>query len=123
MNIRELRQITKDFRDGILKRNDGYSDMMCAVVCYPLHEYLDFLGQKATVERVMLRYTDHVFLRLPDGGVLDPTADQFGDYPKVYIGEPLWFHKEYKHGAPSSIMLTKHKPPSSSPHSQSTQDQ
>ena len=32
---------------------------------------------------------NHIWIRLADGRVLDPTADQFGDYPPVYLGDPL----------------------------------
>ena len=91
MDDRQLKRICSGFRSGLLKRREG--DMMCAVVCYPLQGYLSMLGQDALIEEVDLKSSNHVFLRLPDGRVLDPTADQFGG-PKVYIGEPLWYHQD-----------------------------
>ena len=91
MNDRELQRICTSFRRGLIKQREG--DMMCAVVCYPLQGYLSILGQSSQVEEVGLKYSNHVFLRLPDGRVLDPTADQFGG-PKVYIGQPLWYHED-----------------------------
>lgn len=63
---------------------------MCAVVCYPLQGYLGFLGVGTELVEVMLQYSNHFFLRMPDGRVLDPTADQF-EGPKVYLGPPLEF--------------------------------
>jgi len=45
---------------------------------------------------------NHYWLELPDGQVLDPTADQFNDedgfehlrpLPPVYIGKPLDIHR------------------------------
>ncbi len=65
---------------------------MCGIVSYALHGYLGFMGISAEVEEVDLKYSNHVFLRMSDGRVLDATADQFGG-PKVYMGEPLWYHQ------------------------------
>ena len=95
MTTRELKQVSREFRGGLIGKREG--DMMCAVVCYALNGYLSFLGQSSTIEEVMLKYSNHVFLRLPDGRILDPTADQFGDYPAIYVGKPLWFHEEARH--------------------------
>jgi len=89
MRTSELKSLCLGFRRGLIKQREG--DMMCAVVSYALHGYLSFLGVKAEVEEVSLQLSNHVFLRLSDGRVLDATADQFGG-PKVYIGAPMWFH-------------------------------
>jgi len=97
MNIREIKSTARQFRDSLLGKRE--SDMMCAVVCYPLQGYLAFLGVKTEIAEVILQHSNHIYLLLPDGRVLDPTADQFGDYPKVYIGEPLWFHQNYQRRA------------------------
>ncbi len=91
MNVRELKQVCSGFRRGLIKKREG--DMMCAIVCYPLSGYLSILGERTEIVEVSLRYSNHVFLRLSDGRVLDPTADQFGG-PKVYIGPPLWYHED-----------------------------
>ena len=67
---------------------------MCGVVCYPLRAYLSAIyGMQVEEEDVLLHSSNHVFLRLPDGRVLDPTADQFGE-ERVYLGPPLWFHHD-----------------------------
>ena len=92
MKATELKQIAKRFRSGLLKDREG--DMMCGMVCYPLHSYLNFLGEHVTLEEVSLKFSNHVFLRLESGLVLDPTADQFGQ-SKVYLGKELWFHRNY----------------------------
>ena len=65
---------------------------MCAVVCYPLSGYLSMIGIEAAIEEVDLQYSNHVFLRLADGRILDPTADQFNG-PKVYLGVGEWYHQ------------------------------
>lgn len=70
---------------------------MCAAVCYPL---ASLLGQYGVAVRVMesdLSHTNHVWLQLADGRVLDPTADQFNtaagpSLPAVYLGPPLIYH-------------------------------
>ena len=90
MTRSEVKQVAREFRKGLIGDREG--DMMCAVVCYALQAYLSFLGEHLTIAEVDLRNSNHVFLKFPDGRVLDPTADQFGDYPKVYVGKPLWFH-------------------------------
>jgi len=87
---KELKSLCLDFRRGLIRKNAG--DMMCGVVSFALQGYLSFLGVPAEIEEVLLPQTNHVFLRLEDGRVLDATADQFGG-PKVYLGEPMWFHK------------------------------
>ena len=90
MSDRELKNLCASFRKGLIKNREG--DMMCGVVSYALQSYLSFLGQPCEIEEVDLKRCNHVFLRLPDGRVLDGTADQFGG-PKIYLGEPLWYHK------------------------------
>ena len=91
MTDTQLIRLCSSFKRGLLKKREG--DMMCAVVCYPLQGYLSMLGVDCGLEEVNLQYSNHVFLRLPDGRVLDPTADQFGG-PKVYIGAELEYHRE-----------------------------
>ena len=90
MTDRDLKSLCAGFRKGLIKKREG--DMMCGVVSYALHGYLSFLGIKAEIEDVVLKHSNHVFLRLPDGRVLDATADQFGG-PKIYLGSPLWYHR------------------------------
>jgi hypothetical protein len=91
MTDAKIKQCAKGFRTGLIGKREG--DMMCAMVCYPLAGWLGMMGVHTEIEEVMLQRSNHVFLRLSDGRVLDPTADQFGG-PKVYIGEPLWFHRD-----------------------------
>ena len=89
-----------DFREGILagRSSEGY----CFMVCAPLEGYLHFLGIDAEmVEGIVSLDNDeweieHCWLCLPDGRVLDPTADQFENYelPEVYLGVP---HKDVHH--------------------------
>ena len=92
MSDKELKSLCLSFRKGLIKNREG--DMMCAVVSYALQGYLAFLGFDTEIEEVGLPFSNHVFLRLKDGRVLDATADQFSG-PKVYLGEPMWFHREH----------------------------
>jgi hypothetical protein len=96
----ELLALTAEFRAGIL---DGRpSTNMCALVCYPLEGYLSFLGVKVTLQYGdPVRQRDHVWLELPDGRVLDPTADQFdASLGPVYRGPRLAFHRHKRRGKP-----------------------
>ena len=89
-----LKSIVAAFRRGILGR--GSSHDMCAAVCMPLQSYL------SSVEGIDTRLTsvefqdgglvfEHCFLTLPDGRILDPTADQFNTelvkFPQVFLGK------------------------------------
>ena len=90
MTDRGILRIAREFRSGIL--GHGSSAKMCAMVCYPLQSLFSCVGLEARCVEVALDRTNHVFLALPDGRVLDPTADQFGG-PAVYLGPPLSYHR------------------------------
>jgi hypothetical protein len=96
----KLHKIASDFRGGILGTMP--SALMCFAVCAPLEGFLRVCGYdvelvEGTVELPNGRVAQHYWLALPDGRVLDPTADQFtkptGEpMPEVYIGErPGWY--------------------------------
>lgn len=95
MSRRELRETVTAFRKGILNGRD--SDQMCFAVCAALQGWLRFLGVETELVEGDFGRTDHYWLALPDGRIIDPTADQFttpaGEkMPKVYIGDrPLWY--------------------------------
>ena len=96
----EIIEFCKSFRDGILEGRN--SAMCCAMVCWPLQALLSIYGVETTAmttPRVICDFgeTNHMWLRLPDGRALDPTADQFSNkrrtYPPVYLGKPTRIHK------------------------------
>lgn len=104
MSDEELHRIAVDFRDGIL--GNGLSASMCFAVSAPLQCFLSMAYGYETemAEAVIIVDTDdgalgcrHWFLRLTDGRILDPTADQFKtpldtDMPPVYLGTlPTWY--------------------------------
>lgn len=60
---------------------------MCMVVAAPLQGLLSALyGVETELVEVEFETINHVYLRLPDGRILDPTADQFPGMPDVYLG-------------------------------------
>lgn len=87
----ELIEFAAEFREGIL---DGSpSDMMCFAIVAPLAGLLSIYGIEADVIEGDLGVCNHYWLRLADGRVLDPTADQFNycnsqQMPPVYLGPP-----------------------------------
>lgn len=95
MKDAKLIKIATEFRKGIL---DGRpSRMMCFAICAPLAGLLGACGVDVEVIEGDLGECNHVWLRLADGRVLDPTADQFNDYgfpemPPVYLGPPTTIH-------------------------------
>lgn len=86
---RELRAIVKGFRKGVLE--GAPSDSMCYAVCAPLQSLLGAFGIDTELVELDFSSNDnfmvmnHYVLRMKDGNVIDPTADQFG-LPAVYIG-------------------------------------
>ena len=96
MGDEELIEFANEFREGIL---DGRpSNLMCAMVSWPLASLLRCTGVDCDTVESELPEMNHIWIRLADGRTLDPTADQFSTagkkYPKVYLGEPLAFHAD-----------------------------
>jgi hypothetical protein len=87
----ELITIATEFRSGIL--GSRKSRGMCFVIAAPLQALLSYYGFETELVEHDLddpMWRNHVWIRLPDGRALDPTADQFADLqlPPVYLGEP-----------------------------------
>jgi hypothetical protein len=104
MTDAELVQYARDFRDGMLEGRS--SDLMCAMVCWPLAGLLEFDGIRCEAVETWY-YPDpvsdpfeayqHFWIKLEDGRVLDPTIDQFNalfgeSWPDVYLGAPTKYH-------------------------------
>lgn len=87
MNDDDLITFVTGFREGLLE--DRRSGGMCFAVCSPLSTLLRLHGVENEIVESRIA---HWFLRLPDGRVLDPTADQFG-MEEVYLGEPCEVHQ------------------------------
>lgn len=83
MTDKRLTRIAEDFRDGLL--NGRHSRLMCFAVCAPLQSLLSISGIETELVEVEFPGINHFYLRLLDGRILDPTADQF-DLPAVYLG-------------------------------------
>ncbi len=96
MTDKELVRYTRDFRKGLIGNSSSW--LMCMAVCAPLRTLLEMAGVpvRLTECEVELKNGDllgHYFLTLPDGRILDPTADQFfgavdgaPKLPRVYLG-------------------------------------
>lgn len=83
MSDRQLRKFVAGFRRGILAGQP--SAFMCFAVCAPLQTLLSLAGVHTELTEANFLDINHVWLTLPDGRIIDPTADQFGLEP-VYIG-------------------------------------
>jgi hypothetical protein len=104
---KQLLKICSQFRYGVIGR--GKSKNKCYMVAAPLHGYLQFLRVDCTLVEGFVtigeQITNHFWILLPDGRIIDPTADQFNDIkerdmPKVYIGEkPSWYMEKKKRRA------------------------
>jgi hypothetical protein len=96
MTDKRLLAIGKNFRRGIVDKNS--SNRYCYMVCAPLAGYLHYLDMVVEVVEGEVGDNQHFWIRLPDGRVLDPTADQFNDQvssplPPVYLGPPHEIHQ------------------------------
>lgn len=95
MNDKQLVKFAAEFREGIL---DGRgSDLMCFMVCAPLVTLLSMHGVKCTMVNGEDDERNHFWIKLADGRVLDPTADQLNrKLPPVYLGPPTATHKRFR---------------------------
>lgn len=108
MNDKALLKTVREFRKGLLE-NDT-SEFKCFMVCAPLQAYLGFIGYTTKLIKGLVDISEdleagHYWLRLRDGRILDPTADQFSTparpMPDVYIGElPQWYQAGESNGLP-----------------------
>jgi hypothetical protein len=97
MTDSDIIEIAEEFRAGIL--GERCSSGMCAVVAWPLAGFL-IAAYGIPCECVESEspagaaWVNHVWIKLADGRALDPTFDQFGTGPSVYLGPPTDFHQE-----------------------------
>lgn len=98
MTDKQILKAATGFRKGILGKGPSYG--MCFAVSAPLEGLLNLHGVEAKLTQIMRGRGkgNHCFLTLPDGRVLDPTADQFNSFtnehlPPVYLGDPKEIHK------------------------------
>lgn len=99
MTDKQLVATVRAFRSGILGPK-GQSKDQCLAVCAPLQSFLQsaFGFETELVEGELAEgrfICNHFWLKLPDGRILDPTADQFVNHctmPDVYLGVlPSWY--------------------------------
>lgn len=96
MTDQELIAAATELRQGVLAGRP--SERMCAMVCWPLAGLLHAChGLDAECVETDLEDTNHIWIQLPDGRALDPTADQFNallglHLPPVYLGPRLAIH-------------------------------
>jgi hypothetical protein len=90
----ELLKLATEFRKGLLGKRS--SARMCSAVSWALQGWLAAFGVETEAVTVDLGHTEHVYLRLPDGMILDATADQFSTtekpMPPVYLGPNIYRH-------------------------------
>lgn len=97
MTDKQLVRFCAAFRNGIVGRRSTRS--CCFMVCWPLAPLLRLHGVNVELDEIdyledgPAGVANHVWLRLPDGRVIDPTINQFNDgarrFPKVYLGDPV----------------------------------
>ena len=98
MTDEELIEFSLEFRKGIL--GEYPSNYMCYAISAPLLSLLNIYGINGDLEESDLGECNHIYIRLSDGRVLDPSADQFNwcsreELPSVYLGYDKIIHKNY----------------------------
>jgi hypothetical protein len=102
-NLKTLKRISSEFRKGLI--GDKSPTMMCFAVSSALGSYLHICGFNSilTEGKIFIVTSgevheyQHFWLTLPDGNILDATADQFNNLnghtmPPVYVGiKPEWY--------------------------------
>jgi hypothetical protein len=87
----KLVEYARSFRRGIIE--DKPSDRYCFMICAPLTTLLNVEGCMCRMVEGQVAHDggrNHYWIVFPDGRVLDPTLDQFGDdRPDVYLGDPI----------------------------------
>jgi hypothetical protein len=100
--LEELRKIVTQFRRGLLGKRS--SKDMCYAVCLPLQGFLAVLGYETElVEGELYDEQSHFWLKLRDGTIIDPTADQFGIGDGVYIGPKPEMYRENGAGRATAV--------------------
>ena len=72
---------------------DGDSTGFCFMVSAPLAGWLSYSGIDCCEKTVDFGFANHCFVELPDGRILDATADQFNHLlrknklPAIYLGK------------------------------------
>ena len=99
MTDAELLRVARGFRRGILSKRS--SNGMCCAICLPLAALLRFYGVRCRLAEGDAGPCNHVWIRLSDGRVLDPTYDQFGGRTAVYLGQRQDEHSQERKGRPS----------------------
>lgn len=85
MTHKQLKSYAASFRRGLLGRRA--STDMCFMATAPLTPLLQMAGVACELVEGKCYGHHHFFIRLADGTIVDPTADQFGrGLPKVYVG-------------------------------------
>ena len=93
MDNNEIFRISKEFTAGFLGHRTSAGH--CSSVCSALHAYLAFEEINVSLTCGELEHDneiyEHWWLTLPDGTIIDPTADQFNalfntNYERVYFG-------------------------------------
>ncbi len=94
MNDKGLLIISEEFRKGMIGNRS--SEGFCYALSAPLTSYLEFLGFKCELIKGKIGGAEHYWIALPDGRILDPTADQFNDsISPIYWGlKPDNYKKE-----------------------------
>jgi hypothetical protein len=105
-----IRAVAASFRHGILGKRPARD--MCFAVCAPLQSYLSLCGVETRLVEGNFGATNHFWLELPDGTVIDPTADQFPELnlPATYVGPRPAAHEAAVSRIPGSGRIRSNRP-------------
>jgi hypothetical protein len=91
MSKSDLTELVVDFVEGLLKKAKVKHAGNCLVMCQIVQAYLLLFKIDTFLMNVIVKQgrkeINHYVLKMIDGTIIDATASQFKDMPKVYIGK------------------------------------
>lgn len=94
----EIRRQAKQFCRGLLGNTD--TDSKCFITSIALTSYLNTIGVECTLKEGFVKGHHHFWIGLPDGKIIDATADQFTNgndiYPNLFVSKPPGYYVEKK---------------------------
>lgn len=101
MTDKQLVKFCSAFRSGLIGTKPSHS--MCFAMCWPMVGLLNTIGVECELNAPKNGQPGHHWIDLPDGRILDPTADQFinplsgNRMPKIYLGhKPEWYETQLR---------------------------
>lgn len=89
MTLKQIKYQSSEFSKGIIGSKS--STRMCFIVCIALRGYLHAIGVECRLIDGWVKGHPHCWIKLDNGLIIDPTADQFGLKNKFVSRRPSFY--------------------------------